>query len=194
MNFGKVHIKELCTARMGYTFREKPTAVKDGSVFVIQPKDVSADGILDIGNACRTDVSAGFPLRNGDVLLINRGRFTATVFDVDLPIPCLATSAFIVLTPNEPNRLLPEYLALFFNSSAGQATFMRLTETTTIPFISLGNLESIAIPVPSLEQQKALVALDKLNKAYARLSSRKAELQKQIVDQQIVQAGLVPAL
>lgn len=185
MQAKKVHLKELCTARMGYTFREKPRVIKEGNVLVIQPKDVSGDGVLDLVTACRTEVSIGRRLKKGDVLLINRGRFSASVFDADTLIPCVATSAFIVITPEDPKQILSEYLALFYNSSAGRAMFKRLTETTTIPFISLGNLESIAIPVPPLERQKALVAINEMNRNYMRLCARKAELQQQIIDQLI---------
>lgn len=185
MQLRKVYLEELCTARMGYTFREKPKFIKDGNVLVIQPKDVSGDGVLDVGTACRTEVSVDMRLKKGDVLLINRGRFTATVFGADAPIPCVATSAFIVITPKDPKRLLSEYLAMFYNSSAGQAMFKRLTETTTIPFISLGNLESSEIPLPPLERQKALVAIDETNRNYMRLCARKAELQQQIIDELI---------
>jgi len=170
---------------MGYTFRKKPKIIKEGNVLVIQPKDVSINGELDIKKACHTEVSADLRLKEGDVLLINRGRFTACVFDEAIKEPCVATSAFLIISPKEPATLLPEYLALFFNSTEGQNTFRRLTETTTIPFIRLGNLESIEIPLPSIERQKALATFGELNKAYLRLSSRKAELQKQIIDQQI---------
>ena len=127
------------------------------------------------------------------MLLINRGRFTACVFDGIIKEPCVATSAFLIFTPKDHSQLLPEYLALFFNSAGGQNLFNRLTMTTTIPFITLGHLESIEISLPSIERQKTLATLGELNKAYLRLSSRKAELQKQIIDHQIAQATPITA-
>ncbi len=178
-------LRELCTVRMGYTFREKPEFTDKGNVLVIQPRDVTPDGELSIGISCRTQLSADMRLRKGDVLLINRGRFTATVFDVETQLPCVAMSAFLVITSTDTEQLLPQYLATYFNSSDGQSMFKRLTETTTIPFISLGNLESVVIPVPSLERQKALAAVDEMNRQYRRLCARKVELQRRIINRLI---------
>ena len=179
---------------MGYSFRQKPDCIADGNVLLIQPKDVTHDGFLDASDLWRTDLPVEKRLSNGDVLLINRGRFTACVFNGAIKEPCVATSAFLIFTAKEPSQLLPEYLALFFNSADGQNLFKRLTMTTTIPFIGLGHLESIEIPLPSIERQKALATFGELNKAYLRLSSRKAELQKQIIDQQIARATPITTL
>ena len=186
-------IKQLCAVRMGYSFRQKPDFIADGSTLVIQPKNITSDGVLMIDLACRVTLPTENILSQGDVLLINRGRFTACVFDGAVKEPCIATSGFLIFTSKDPSQLLPEYLALFFNSAEGQNLFKRLTMTTTIPFISLGHLESIEIPLPSLERQTALATFGELNKDYVRLASRKAELQKNIIDQQIVRAGLVSA-
>jgi len=179
---------------MGYSFRQKPDCIDDGNLLLIQPKDVTPDGFLDAHDLCRTNLPVEKRLSTGDVLLINRGRFTACVFDGAIKEPCVATSAFLIFTPHNPSQLLPEYLALFFNSADGQNLFKRLTMTTTIPFISLGHLESIEIPLPTIERQKALATFGELHKAYLRLSSRKAELQKQIIDQQIARATPVTTL
>ncbi|MEI7901331.1 MAG: restriction endonuclease subunit S [bacterium] len=188
MQSRSIRLKALCTARMGHSFRQKPDCIADGNVLLIQPKDVTPDGFLDASDLWRTDLPVEKRLSTGDVLLINRGRFTAVVFDGAIKEPCVATAAFLIFTPKDPSQLLPEYLALFFNSADGQNLFKRLTMTTTIPFISLGHLESIEIPLPSIARQRALATFGELNKAYLRLSSRKAELQKQIIDQQIARA------
>ena len=178
-------IKQCCTLKMGYSFRQKPDFTPDGRVLVIQPKDVTSDGILLPDPDCRIHSSSENRLAPGDVLLICRGRFTASTFDGSITEPCLATSAFLIVTPKKSSQLLSGYLALFFNSADCQTLFKRLHETTTIPFISLSNLESVEIPLPSIEHQAALVALDQMNKDYARLSSRKLALQKQLLDHEL---------
>ncbi len=170
---------------MGYSFRQKPDFTADGNALVIQPKDITSDGILEPDFDCRIHSSSENRLAPGDVLLISRGRFTASMFDGSVKEPCIATSAFLIVTPKKTTQLLPAYLALFFNSADCQKLFKRLHETTTIPFISLSNLESIEIPLPPIEQQEALVALDQMNKAYSRLSSRKLYLQKQLLDNEL---------
>ncbi|MDD2229424.1 MAG: restriction endonuclease subunit S [Candidatus Cloacimonetes bacterium] len=187
MSLRNIQIKELCDIRMGHTFRQKPTYSDNGNVLVIQPGDLSPEGTLTVENLCKADVSAGPNVKTGDVLLINRGRFTATAFDRSPDLPCVASSAFIILTPKEPEKLLPGYIALFFNSVAGQNAFARLTETTTIPFLSCSNLGAMKISAPAPEKQRALVKLGEMNKAYIRLTSRKAELQNHIINRQIAE-------
>lgn len=170
---------------MGHSFRQKPVCIKDGNALVIQPKDVTSDGILKVEGPCLIDFPAGTNLSKGDVLLINRGRFTACLFEDSLEMPCVATSAFMILTPNDPARLLPDYLALFLNSTEGQTILRRLNETTTIPFIKLSNLESIEIPVLPLDIQQKLVALERAKQRFAQLTARKVDLLNNLINQQL---------
>ena len=188
MQWKSIQLLKLCDVRLGYSFRQKPDFVAGGNVLVVQPSDVAPDGTLAVDPSNCVSLQPEFCLIKGDVLLINRSRFTASVFEGTVGKPCIATSAFHILKPKDPAQLLSEYLALFLNSAAGQGLFKRQIKTTTIPFISLGSLSHIEIPVPSMERQRALVLLEKINQSYVRLSSRRAELQKQIA-----WAGLVSA-
>lgn len=181
-----LQVSELCAARMGYSFRGSPACVENGNALVIQPKDVTSAGILKVEKPCRVNFSAGKSLNKGDVLLINRGRFTACVFEDNLGMPCVATSAFLILTPKNPEQLLPDYLALYLNSAEGQNIFKRLNETTTIPFIKLSSLEQIEIPVPPLDMQQKLVALEQAKQRFAQLTARKTELLNRIINQQLI--------
>ncbi|MGD9872863.1 MAG: restriction endonuclease subunit S [Kiritimatiellia bacterium] len=187
-----VQLNKICQIRMGYSFRGRPNFSASGHIPVIQPKDVNADGRIEAKDLLRIEVAVGKPLVPGDVLLINRGRFTAAVFDERIGDCCVATSAFMILTPNDPEQILPEYLMLFLNSAEGQRNLKRLNETTTIPFLSLSNLEVMEVPVPPIEQQREIVVLGEMNRAYARLSARKIELQNQIVTH-FMKAGRMPA-
>ncbi len=171
---------------MGYSFRGAPACIEDGNALVIQPKDVTSAGILKVETPCLVNFTAGKSLNKGDVLLINRGRFTACVFEDTLRMPCIATSAFLILTPKDPAQLLPDYLALFLNSTEGQTILKRLNKTTTIPFISLSNVESIVIPVPPLDMQKKLVALEQAKQRFAQLTARKTELLNRIINHQLI--------
>jgi restriction endonuclease S subunit len=170
---------------MGYSFRQKPDCIDDGNALVIQPKDVTPTGIFKVENPCRVKFPADKCLKKGDVLLINRGRFTASVFVDNQGLPCVATSAFLILAPKNPEQLLPEYLALFFNSAEGQNIFKRLNETTTIPFISLGNLESIEIPVLPVDMQQKLIALEQSKQRFAQLTARKVDLLNNLINKQL---------
>lgn len=185
MQWKSIQLLKLCDVRLGYSFRQKPDFVAGGNVLVVQPSDVAPDGTLAVDPSNCVSLQPEFCLIKGDVLLINRSRFTAAVFDGTVGEPCIATSAFHILAPKNPSRLLPEYLALFMNSAAGQSLFKRQIKTTTIPFISLDSLSRIEIPVPPVERQRALVDLGKIIQSYARLSAEKLRLHQQLLAREL---------
>ena len=182
MNLRNKQIKELCSIRMGHTFRQKPKYCDTGNTLVIQPGDVTPEGTLIFDSLCRAVVAVDQNVKKGDVLLINRGRFTATVFSGSPDFRCVVSSAFIILTPKALEIIIPEYLALLFNSIEMQTTFKRLNETTTIPFISCSNLGAMIISIPALDKQRALIGIDEETKAYIRLTTRKIELRNRILN------------
>ena len=160
-----------------------------GSVKVIQPKNISVSGILSFEDdePLWTDVSSSNPLQSGDVLLVNRGRFAATVFNLHEPGPWIAPSSILILSIKDKS-VLPEYVTLFFNSPNGQKLFRLHLEKTTVPLISAKNLATMDIPVPPLEKQLALIDFEATNREYAQLSSRKLELQRQILRHELTKA------
>lgn len=182
-------IKEFCTVRMGYAFRRRLEHVPGGSVKVIQPRNISAGGILSFQDEepWQSDVSSSNPLQPGDVLLVNRGRFAATVFNLQDSGPWIVPSSVLILSIIDES-VLPEYVTLFFNSANGQKLFRRHFERTTVPFISTNNLANMDIPVPPMAKQVALVAFETTNREYALLSKRKLELQRQILSRELIKA------
>jgi len=172
-----MRIKEFCDIRIGHAFRERLTNVPHGEVMIIQPKNISSDGVVSFGEMepLRTDVVASRPLKARDVLVVNRGRFAATVFEFPSEGTWIVPSSILVLSVTNES-VLPEYLALYFNSANGQKLFRIHSEQTTVPFISTNNLGNMDIPVPSLKKQQALIAFGKAVGKYACLSNRKQEL------------------
>ena len=175
-------LKDFCDIRMGHSFRQRLTTVPDGSVKVIQPKNISPEGFVSFeqGEPVRTDVSVSKPLQQDEILLVNRGRFSAAVFDLPESGSWIVPASILVLTLRAES-VLPEYLACYFNSANGQELFRRHCEHSTVPFISAKNLSDIDIPIPSLDRQKALTAFEKAAATYSRLSNRKHELFQRIL-------------
>lgn len=184
-----MRIKELGDIRIGHAFRERLANVPDGAVKVIQPKNILSDGSVSFGptEPLRTNASVSKPLQPGDVLVVNRGRFAATVFGNADATTWAAPSSILVLSLKK-DTILPEYVACYFNSRNGQRMFRRHFEQTTVPFISTNNLANMEIPVPSLDRQRALIAFEKTAKQYARLTNRKQELHKQLLSHELAPA------
>ena len=56
----------------------------------------------------------------------------------------------------DESRIDPYYLAAYFESEQGMASLRRISVGTAMPNISVGQLMSLLIPVPSIEQQRAV--------------------------------------
>jgi len=171
---------------MGYTLRDRPVHSDDGKTLLIQPKDVTDRGFLKMETPCRFDFAGSGVLNKGDVLLLARGRFTACLFEDDQGGPCVATSAFIILTLSEGVRqILPQYLTLFLNSARGQNLLNRRAEETTVPCIGCEKLGSVKIPVPPIQEQQEVVDFWLATRDYVRLVDRRIELLNNLVNSQL---------
>ncbi|HNX52694.1 MAG TPA: restriction endonuclease subunit S [Pontiellaceae bacterium] len=181
-------LQDMCEIRMGYAFRSGIKHSPAGNIPVIQPKDIDNNGILQVEDVYRVEMSEVNPehiLKSGDVLLSNRGRFAATTYTGQIET-CVASGALLVLTVKKDAPVLPEYLTLYFNSQEGKRQLGRLDQTTTIPHISRKNLEQIDMPVPPIERQETLVALERAKLLYTTLTNRKIELTNNIINQQLI--------
>jgi len=178
-----MNIRDFSRIRLGHSFREGLVNDPDGKVLVIQPKDISVSGTISFngGKPLTMDVTSPKFLRPKDVLVVNRGRFAAAVFELSDEKKWIVPSSIIVLTLKDTS-IIPEYLACYLNSANGQKMFQRHFEQTTIPFISTKNLGHMDVPIPPLARQQALVALAQATEQYNRLSCRKQEMYRQFVD------------
>ncbi len=181
-----MRIEEFSDIRMGHAFRSRLANVSDGSVLVLQPKNILSGGSISFSDELplRTNASITKPLMPKDVLVVNRGRFVAAVFEPQDSATWTVPSSVLVLSITNQS-VFPEYVACYLNSMNGQRLFSRHCEQTTIPFISAGNLGRMNIPVPSLECQQALIAFGDSVARYAQLTNRKQELYRQILDYEL---------
>jgi restriction endonuclease S subunit len=182
-----MRIRDFGDIRMGHVFRQRLARVPGGKVMVIQPKNIGPQGSISFGDEgpLQTDVTVTRPLRPKDVLVVNRGRFAAAVFDLPESDTWIVPSSILALSVNEQS-VLPEYVACYFNSAHGQRLFRLHCEQTTVPFISAGNLGHMDIPIPPLERQRSLVAFDRTAAKYSLLSNRKQELYRQILNHELM--------
>lgn len=179
-------IREFSDIRAGHTFRKRLVEQPKGNVSVIQPKDIQADGaiIFSDGKPLRTKVPFPRPLKQSDVLVVNRGRFAAAVFNFLNKEEWIVPSSIMVLSIRE-DLILPEYIALYLNSPEGQRIFYKHFEYSTIPFISAQNMASMEIPIPSLDRQRTLIQHMEDARKYKQLTNRKHELFKQFLNHEL---------
>lgn len=174
----------------GYPFRGKVEHVPEGSLVVLQQKDVSelaADpgaslaGFVPQGAALVEEDSShrNHLLQHGDVLLQVRGnQFLSVLFAGDYP--AIAAQGVAVFRPKA--GLTSEYLCWFLNHPKTTETLRSMAGGTHIPFLSKQTLVALRIPVPVAEQQRRIVEMDRVRQHHKAATRQLLQLTDTLVD------------
>jgi hypothetical protein len=152
------HLVEL---QAGHPFRGSVPPDPGGNAHALQMRDVSPEGVVDWSALTRTLLdkhkSAAW-LQTGDVVFVARGmRNYALCLDV-VPVPAVCSQYFFLLRVKSPG-LLPEFLAWQINRAPAQRYLAKNAEGSDQLSIRRGVLEALPIVVPTLQQQRQVVAL-----------------------------------
>lgn len=124
---------------------------------------------IDISNVRYFEIFDGelekFRLKEKDILIVEGngsgneiGR--CAIWRNELPV-CIHQNHIIRLR-QKTNRILPEYVLLFLNSSSGKSIMKARAKTTAGLFnLSTGKIRSIPVPYPSLSEQMEIVRISK---------------------------------
>jgi len=164
-----VKIENIVNIRAGFTFRSRPDADVNGTAFLVQQKNVndSRTAICFDGAMLFTpdrDMKAHW-LQDGDVLFMGKGHSIFGCIVNNPPGDTVAVGLFFVLSLNqdEKERVLPEYLAWFLNRKATRDELLKVSGSgVSMPVVRRKVLESLEIPLPSLETQQRIVDLNQL--------------------------------
>jgi hypothetical protein len=153
----QLSLRDVASINSGYTLRTKVKDSEKGAMRIVQAKDVTSL-LLNATRLPRMDVTAKNPqlLHAGDVLLSARGTFRATVFTG--PLLTIASSSVYVISP-QSTHLLPEFLAIYLNSPQAQSYFGKHATGASIKSLLVEHLRNMAIPLPPIDRQRALVDL-----------------------------------
>lgn len=154
-------IGEICRVSAGYPFRGAVDALSPGPVAVVQMRNVDAETI-DYDSLTRVSLpTTRRPdfLQTGDVIFTTRGRRNSALALKDVPGLAVCSPHFFVLRVIQPEALLPEFLAWQINQKPAQEYLQQAATGSHILNITRGAIESVPVAIPSLEVQRALVAL-----------------------------------
>lgn len=180
-----MQIGNLCTTRVGHSFRKKMVNNPEGTTKIVHPRNICGDGFLKFSSPpLQTSIASKRPLKNGEILLQNKGRFAAAVFNMPKN-ECWITPASVIVLTLKTKKALPEYIALYLNSTKGQQKLNRVKELSSIPFVTRPNLEKIEIPIPPLKKQQMLIDLNKTISKYKDLTEQKTKLLINIMNSEL---------
>lgn len=157
------HIAKI---RAGHAFRSKLTNDPSSESGVLQMKDIDTARGVDWGHVlkCEPVAISREWLAAGDILLVARGARNLAYFIADEPpFPTLAAPHFfhISLYPDAARQILPAFLGWQLNQQPAQDYFKRNAEGSTSKSVRRAVVESTPLFVPPLEEQEALIGLQK---------------------------------
>lgn len=160
---------QIAALRAGYPFRSSIQHDPDGTVALIQGRDVDADrlriapaqdGLAQISSSGIRNLAEHL-LQPGDVILMARGPRNYAVPIGETSGKAIVPGSFHVLRP-DAQLVFPPFLAWWLNQDASQQ-FMRANNSgTTIPMISLDVLRALPVQLPPLDVQRRVAELNLL--------------------------------
>ncbi|MBU2213021.1 restriction endonuclease subunit S [Patescibacteria group bacterium] len=181
------YIADIGDIILGHSFRIAITADGEGNFKVLQAKNIKRDGAIELHDLTTTFLektrTQAF-VKNGDVLLSNRGTFRAALYRGEHQNLIAASSVYIIRIYNT-YEVMPEYLTVFLNSIAGQYALGAMNRGTLIKSLPKRSLSELLIPIPTTAKQKLIVDIYRNYQNRAKLYGRKTELEETIANQVI---------
>ncbi|MBN2440693.1 MAG: restriction endonuclease subunit S [Spirochaetales bacterium] len=145
----KYLLKEITQIQAGYALRGKIQQIPDGTMSILQMKDVQPEGIYWDSLARINPIGRKEPsfLLKGDIIFSGRGtKIFAQPVTIN-PDKIAAGPQFFVLTPKE--EIPSEYISWYINSTQGQKYFWTYAGGSTIINVTRDILENFPIKIPS---------------------------------------------
>ena len=180
-------LKNISNIQTGYALRAKLLEDPNGSMSILQMKDVQPKGIEWRNLATISPIGKKPPyyLHSEDVIFCGRGT---KIFAVPVLIQSENVAAgqqFFVLTPKE--GIPAEYIAWYINSKHGQKYFWKNAGGSLIINVTKDVLENCPIYLPSVEE---LITFTKLIKStelewqkFTQLKDKRQELLEGIISE-----------
>ena len=162
-------LNELSVILSGYISREKIEQDEDGSYFLMQARNVDGIGLgYDTSDLVRFNPALSEKdccLEQGDILFMARGAYNfSVIIKADIPPCTLAAACFFIIRITDKN-VVPEYLSWYLNQAPVEQYLKRNSgKGVHMPVVRRAVLENVDIPLPPLEKQRTIAALDALQR------------------------------
>jgi restriction endonuclease S subunit len=187
-------LDSITEIRMGATMRGRDATrpVPEGRFRFLRIGDISQDGNFDQATLERVEpnepISDSLVLREGDVLLPNRGTRTTALAFPGADAPTIVGSQFFILRGNR-TKVWPEYLAWFLRSEAAHQHFEGRRKGSYVQIIQRKDVGELQMPLPPLVEQRKIVEIAHLAQQERILSEKLTNLRWRLANQQLLQAA-----
>ncbi len=155
-------LETLAEFRVGYPFRGAIEPAADGTVAVVQMKDVSPTDAMAWDAVVRTKLTGRREpdwMVPGDILLVARGNHYYAAALEAVPAKSVCGPHLYHLRLKRGSAVLPGFLAWQINQPPVQRLLRQAAEGSNQLSIRRAELEALPIGVPSLTVQKQIIRL-----------------------------------
>lgn len=173
----------------GYSFREKIDPDPNGSVGVLQMKDIQTDysnfDYQSLDKVNEFQFKEKFFLNKGDIVFVSKGVNNYAIVIEQLDFRIVASATFFIIRVDE-KKIIPEYLAWYMNQKEAQNYFSEKKAGTYVPNLNKQDIMDLPLKVPPLQKQNAIAKTAiLLNKEIDILEKLKAN-RKQLIQTQLI--------
>lgn len=164
----KTILSQISNISPGHPIRGAVDELPEGSIGVIQMRNIGNDGVIHWNDVKRVSLSASRSttfLSDGDIIFSTRGTRNYAIALKDIQGEVVCSPHFFVLRVINSNILNPDYLAWYINQKPSQDYFQKEATGSYILNIRKQVVESLQVVVPSMEQQKSIIEFDKAARA-----------------------------
>lgn len=154
-----IKLKFLSNKALMYGANESGIAFSDDLPRYIRITDISQDGILKNNNkqSLPTKIACDYLLQDGDILFARSGATVGKTFHYREEYGnCCFAGYLIKFSPNL-NLVLPEFLYYFSLSGCYELWLNKVFIQATIQNVSAEKYKELIIPLPSINEQEAIV-------------------------------------
>ena len=167
----------------GYSFREKIEHNPNGSVGILQMKDINSNYLsFDYQNIDKVSdfiFKDKFYLQKGDILFVSKGVNNYAIAIDDINFKVVPSTTFFVIRVDE-RLIVPEYLVWYINQREAQNYLNEKKAGTYIPNLNKQDIMELPIKIPPIKQQKAIantaILLNKEIEILERIKTNRKEL------------------
>ncbi|WP_367347249.1 restriction endonuclease subunit S [Stenotrophomonas bentonitica] len=153
---------DIASIRQGHPFRGAIRAAVDGSVRIIQLKNVSVNGVDDAHDLLRTHLSnrkAPDWVKDGDVVLTARGKHPMAALLIDPPETTVCSPHLYVIRVADAAKAFPAFIAWQLNQSPAQEYLRRQSAGSRQQSLRKASVEDLQMRLPPLLQQQRIVTI-----------------------------------
>jgi hypothetical protein len=186
----KVRLKKMATVQMGFSFRSRLEISEDGSVAVIQMKDLHEDNTIGCGDLARISmdgIKEHHLVQRGDLVFRSRGLLATSAILLEDPGKAVVAAPLLRIRVTKPDKVLPEYLNWYISQRDAQIFLTSRAKGTVQKMISKQALEELVVVLPSLEKQKAIIELASLSAREQALLHTLADKREQYISTVLMQ-------